>query len=680
MDNRFTKNTRPVRPRRRVGIFSIVLGILIALFLGILIYQYVTNMSSSTLSEAEVLEKIRKLNDSKTNYQYGKIKGFYYKDLKKITLYNQNRFAAATGTVQIEYTIKQLNNLDKEIREFKTRQSVYINNIEAFRETLKTDYKNVANKVYTVNAYPITVFSVFTQIGSQLLFLLPLIWIFYFFFYRMQSGLNIDDKYATAKLSKSDVRFSDVAGIKEEKNELLEIVEFLKYPSRYLDVGARIPKGLLLYGPPGTGKTLLAKAVSGESGVPFFSAAGSSFEGMFVGLGASRIRDLFAKAKKNAPCIIFIDEIDSLGSKRQNTFSSVQSQSLNQFLSELDGFESTVGVIVIAATNRIEVLDPALLRSGRFDRKIQINLPDLKERTEILQIHSRNKKVDKRIDFEAIAARTPGFSGAELENSLNEAALQAVRKKHSVIESEDIDEGIDRVIGGPAKTSRVINQKTRTIVALHESGHALVGLLLADASKVQKVTIIPRGAAGGYTITTPKDETTMYSKTTLTHQVIGLLGGRAAEEAILGSEHITTGAYDDFTKATHIVERMIKEFGMSILGVRFTSQQNNLMLGINSPLSEAKKSAIDKEIDTFLATCLSKAKQLVVKQKKLLFLIAEALLILETINAAQIEYIHKNSALPAEALAQKKKYPEKKFLDLDLFKPTKTPPSGTKID
>lgn len=666
MNNRFTKSNKPVRPRKRVGIFSIVVGILIAIFLGILIYQYVTSMSSGSISEARALEIISKI-EKKETYQTNN--NYRYDSLKKITLYNQNRFAASTGTVQIEYTISSIDGK----RQWNTRQSVYVNNIEKFRENI-TD-PATKQKIFTVNSYPITVFSVFTRIGSQLLFLLPLIWIFYFFFYRMQSGLNIDDKYATAKLSKSDVMFSDVAGIKEEKNELLEIVEFLKHPNRYLDVGARIPKGLLLYGPPGTGKTLLAKAVSGESGVPFFSAAGSSFEGMFVGLGASRIRDLFAKAKKNAPCIIFIDEIDSLGSKRQNTFSSVQSQSLNQFLSELDGFETTAGVIVIAATNRIEVLDSALLRSGRFDRKIQINLPDVKERAEILRIHSRNKKIGKQVDFGEIAARTPGFSGAELENSLNEAALQAVRKNHTVIEAEDIDEGIDRVIGGPAKTSRVINQKTRTIVALHESGHALIGLLLADASKVQKVTIIPRGSAGGYTITTPKDETTMYSKETLTHQVIGLLGGRGAEETILGHRHITTGAYDDFTKATHIVERMIKEFGMSALGVRFTNTQNNLMIGINSPLSETKKTAIDKEIDRFLTDCLNKAKQLIAKNKNLLFLIAESLLILETINASQIEYIHKNKALPEEALEQKRQNPAKKFLDLDLFKEEKNPSS-----
>ncbi len=666
MNNRFTKNNKPVRPRKRVSVFSIVVGILIALFLGILIYQYVSNMSSGSISETQALEIITKIETQAT---YSGNKNYRYNNLKKITLYNPNRFSASTGTVQMEYTIKQVNGS----REWTTRQSVYVNNIEEFRKSIKNSATK--KKIFTVNSYPITVFSVFTRIGSQLLFLLPLIWIFYFFFYRMQSGLNIDDKYATAKLSKSDVMFADVAGIKEEKNELLEIVEFLKHPNRYLDVGARIPKGLLLYGPPGTGKTLLAKAVSGESGVPFFSAAGSSFEGMFVGLGASRIRDLFAKAKKNAPCIIFIDEIDSLGSKRQNTFSSVQSQSLNQFLSELDGFETTAGVIVIAATNRIEVLDSALLRSGRFDRKIQINLPDVKERAEILRIHSRNKKISQKIDFEEVATRTPGFSGAELENSLNEAALQAVRKNHTVIEAEDIDEGIDRVIGGPAKTSRVINQKTRTIVALHESGHALIGLLLADASKVQKVTIIPRGSAGGYTITTPKDETTMYSKETLTHQVIGLLGGRGAEETILGHQHITTGAYDDFTKATHIVERMIKEFGMSALGVRFTNSQNNLMLGINSPLSETKKTAIDKEIDLFLADCLVKAKKLINQNKTLLFLLAEALLILETINASQIEYIHQNKALPAEAIAQKKKYPEKKFFDLEIFKTNQKPSS-----
>ncbi len=658
-------NREPIKPRRRVSFISIVFTILVLGLLALFIYNYFSAPRNS-FSREQTIDRLTKIQNQAFVPNTGnKLK---YGEVKKIILYNPTTNSEAPGLVAIEYTLKKTSDDSVFLTE---KINLKVNNIEKFERDDLGKY-NFKSKIFVKQSYPTSVFKVFIAIGKQLLFLLPMALLFWLFFFQMRSGMNFDDKFAATKLSKSRVMFSDVAGIKEEKIELLEIVDFLKQPRRFLDAGARIPKGLLLFGPPGTGKTLLAKAVSGESGVPFFSAAGSSFESMYVGLGASRIRELFAKAKKNAPCIIFIDEIDSLGSKRQNTFSSAQSQSLNQFLSELDGFENSAGVIVIAATNRIEVLDPALLRSGRFDRKIPINLPDLNERTEILKIHGRNKKIAKTVNFEEIASRTPGFSGAELENSLNEAALQAVRKNRTVIESDDIDEGIDRVIGGPAKVSRVINQKTRVIVALHESGHALIGLVLADASKVQKVTIIPRGSAGGYTITTPKDETTMHTKSILTHRIIGLLAGRAAEELILGQDHVTTGGYDDFSKATQIIERMVKEFGMSDLGVRFTSSQQNMMIGSNQLISETKKTAIDNYIDHFLNKCLIEAKKLIAKHRRLLYLIAESLLILETITASQIEYIFKNNKLPNEALLQKEKHPDKIFLDLSLFNIKKT--------
>ena len=668
MNSDFDKNKLPVKPRRGVNVFAIVLGLLVLGLVGLLVYNYFFTPSEA-LSEGKAYELLDRIKNSKETPITIPNSNFNYSgNIEEIIIYNQNGQSASTGTVVINYYFKNTSTTQT----LKYSAGLTVNNVEEFRETIKNTYPGFFNSTIVKESFPTTVAGIFLSSFSFLIFIIPSLLFFYFFFYRMRSGLNVGGSYEGAKLIKSNIMFSDVAGIKEEKRELLEIVEFLKKPRRYIGAGARIPKGLLLYGPPGTGKTLLAKAVSGESHVPFFSAAGSSFEGMFVGLGASRIRELFIKAKKNAPCIIFIDEIDSLGSKRQNTFSSVQSQSLNQFLSELDGFESKEGIIVVAATNRIEVLDSALLRSGRFDRKIQINLPDVKERAEILRIHSRNKRLSDDISFDEIANRTPGFSGAELENSLNEAALQAVRKNRTVIQSQDIDEGIDRVIGGPAKTSRVVNRKTRTIVALHESGHALIGLVLSDAAKVQKVTIIPRGSAGGYTVTTPKDETLLYSKETLNHQVIGLLGGRAAEETILGPNYITTGAYDDFTKATNIVERMVKEFGMSELGVRFTSAGPTPVLGTMSPLSETMKAKIDQQIDAFLNHALAKAKKLILANKKLLFLLAEALLILETITASQIDYIHRQHQLPAEALAVKSRNPGKVYLDLTQFQTTTT--------
>nr|XP_054775390.1 ATP-dependent zinc metalloprotease FtsH-like [Lytechinus pictus] len=376
--------------------------------------------------------------------------------------------------------------------------------------------------------------------------------------------------FLEVKANKTEVTFKDVAGILEEKKELLEIVDFLKQPKKYTSVGARIPKGVLLYGPPGTGKTLLAKAVSGEAGVSFISANGSSFEEVYAGLGASRIRGLFGAARKMAPCIIFIDEIDSLGSTRgSNGGGPVGDQTLNQFLAELDGFEARDGVILIGATNRMNVLDPALLRSGRLDRKIQVPLPDVKEREAILNVHARKKNISKEVSMKEIAERTPGLSGAELENSLNEAALIAVRQNKKKIDVEDIEEGIDRVFGGPAKKSRVVNNKTRLIVAIHEAGHSVVGLVLEGAMQVHKVTIIPRGSAGGYTVSTPKEEGMINTKEMLLEKITGFLGGRAAEEFVFGKDNITTGAYDDFMKASQIARSMVEKFGMSKSGVRF---------------------------------------------------------------------------------------------------------------
>jgi len=455
--------------------------------------------------------------------------------------------------------------------------------------------------------------------------------------------------------TKSEVKFKDVAGINEEKQELVEIVDYLKNPNKYAQMGARVPKGVLMEGPPGTGKTLLAKAVAGEAGVSFFSMAGSEFEEMFVGLGASRVRDLFSDAKKTAPCIIFIDEIDAVGRKRNSSMGTgTTEQTLNQLLVEMDGFGTNSGVIVMAATNRADVLDPALLRPGRFDRTIQISLPDIKEREEILKLHAKNKTISPEINWTRIAERTPGFSGAQLENVLNEAAILVVREKRKMIIVKDIDEAIDRVIGGPAKKSRAMTLQDKQVVSYHEAGHALIGLKLDSASKVQKVTIIPRGNAGGYTIMTPKDESNFSSKEDLYASIAGYLGGRAAEEIIFGKDKITTGAHDDLDKATNIARRMITQFGMSKLGLtKFLTMQEEAYGQTKGVYSDEVAAKIDQEIADTLSECYKIAIKTIKENKNLLELIAEALRVLETITAEQIEYINKNMKLPEEVIKEK---------------------------
>ncbi|AUM62266.1 ATP-dependent zinc metalloprotease FtsH [Spiroplasma monobiae] len=471
----------------------------------------------------------------------------------------------------------------------------------------------------------------------------------------MGGGMFGPGKSTRPREIKSDVKFSDVAGINEEKTELVELVDYLKNPNKYAQMGARVPKGVLMEGPPGTGKTLLAKAVAGEAGVAFFSMAGSEFEEMFVGLGASRVRDLFSDAKKAAPCIIFIDEIDAVGRKRSGGMgSSTNEQTLNQLLVEMDGFGSNSGVIVMAATNRVDVLDNALLRPGRFDRTIQISLPDIREREDILKLHSRNKSVSPEIDWKRIAERTPGFSGAQLENVLNEAAILVVRDKRKMITLTDIDEAIDRVVGGPAKKSRAMTLQDKQIVSYHEAGHALMGLKLESASKVQKVTIIPRGNAGGYTIMTPKDESNFSSKEDLFASIAGYLGGRAAEEIMFGKNKITTGAHDDLDKATNIARRMVTQFGMSSLGLtKYLTMQEESYGQTKGVYSDEVAYKIDTEINVILEQCYKTAVEVINKHKDVLELIAESLRVLETITAEQIDYIDKNNQLPKEVVEEK---------------------------
>ena len=470
----------------------------------------------------------------------------------------------------------------------------------------------------------------------------------YFLFTKiaMSNNKSMDFGKSRAKLSENggDIKFKDVAGLKEEKEEVEEIIDFLKNPKKFQKMGARIPKGVLLVGPPGTGKTLLAKAVAGEANCPFFFISGSDFVELFVGVGASRVRDMFKQAKQSAPCLIFIDEIDAVGRERGTGLGGghdEREQTLNQLLTEMDGFGANEGIIIMAATNRPDVLDPALLRPGRFDRQITVSLPDSNERKQILEVHAKDKVLGKDVNLEAVSKRTPGFSGADLENLLNEAALLTVRRDKSAITMDEIDEATDRVILGPAKTSRKITEKEKRLVAIHESGHAVIGIKLPDAEEVHKITIIPRGMAGGYTMMLPKEEHIGIStKEELESRITGLLGGRAAEELFLGQ--ITTGASDDFKKATQIARSMVTEYGMSELGtMQFEQKSEGVFLGRDYNKSKNFSDQVALEIDKaerkIIDECYSKAKKILTDNKKLVFLLADALVENEILTKEQIE-------------------------------------------
>ncbi|ASN03720.1 ATP-dependent zinc metalloprotease FtsH [Virgibacillus necropolis] len=487
----------------------------------------------------------------------------------------------------------------------------------------------------------------------------------FFFFILSQSqggggGRVMNFGKSKAKMFSEDkkkVRFKDVAGADEEKQELVEVVDFLKDPRKFSAVGARIPKGVLLVGPPGTGKTLLARAVAGEAGKPFFSISGSDFVEMFVGVGASRVRDLFENAKKNAPCIIFIDEIDAVGRQRGAGLGGghdEREQTLNQLLVEMDGFGVNEGIIIIAATNRPDILDPALLRPGRFDRQITVERPDVKGRQEVLAVHSKDKPIDDSVDLKTIAMRTPGFSGADLENLLNEAALVAARSSKTTIDMLDVDEAIDRVIAGPQKKGKVISKKERNIVAYHESGHTIIGMVLDDADMVHKVTIVPRGQAGGYAVMLPREDRYFMTKPELLDKITGLLGGRVAEEVIFGE--VSTGASNDFQRATAIARKMITEYGMSdkIGPLQFTSGGGSqVFLGRDiqneQTYSDEIAHDIDQEMQNFINFCYDRAKTILTDNKDKLELVAQTLLKVETLDAKQIKGLFNDGVLPEPA-------------------------------
>ena len=541
--------------------------------------------------------------------------------------------------------------------DYKENESFFIR-VPLSDEIIKTIFASEEKSDFELVTNPDPESSTLLLILVNVLPLVLLVGVAIFIFTRQMGGANksMDFGKSRARLSNdtNKVTFKDVAGLKEEKEEVSELIDFLKNPKKFQKLGARIPKGVLLVGPPGTGKTLLAKAVAGEANVPFYYISGSDFVELFVGVGASRVRDMFKQAKHSAPCLIFIDEIDAVGRQRGTGLGGghdEREQTLNQLLTEMDGFGANEGIIIIAATNRADVLDPALLRPGRFDRQVTVDLPDVREREEILKVHAKDKILDSSVRLEFLAKRTPGFSGAALENLLNEAALLAVRRNKEAITMSEIDEATDRVIGGPAKLSRKYNDHEKEVVAYHEAGHAVLGIKLPNADDVQKITIIPRGQAGGYTLMMPSEETYLSTKTELLQRITGLLGGRVSEE--IQFHEVTTGAHNDFEKATKIARAMVTEYGMSDLGpVQLEQQEGGVFLGrdYNKTRNFSNEIAheIDKEVRKIIDECYQEAKKILFENRDLVKLLADSLLEYETLTKEQIDSLVETGKMPEE--------------------------------
>ncbi len=620
---------------------------LFIVILGVFYFLNVLNTKVNELSYSEFIKALEENKVTELTIKQNSNQGVYNLT-GKLKGYKENETFSSSGTLS-EETLKQID-------EAKSSNDIEIK--------VSNDPQSSVLLFVVVNILPT-------------LLLLGVGVVAYLFISKQMGGANksMDFGRSRARLTtdKDKVKFDKVAGLTEEKEEVQELIDFLKEPKKFQKMGARIPKGVLLVGPPGTGKTLLAKAVAGEADVPFYFISGSDFVELFVGVGASRVRDMFKQAKQNAPCLIFIDEIDAVGRQRGTGLGGghdEREQTLNQLLTEMDGFGANEGIIVIAATNRPDVLDPALLRPGRFDRQITVNLPDVKGREEILQVHAKGKTFAKGVKLENIAKRTVGFSGADLENLLNEAALLTVRRNKKAITMSEIDEAHDRVLMGPAKVTKKYTEKEKKLVAYHEAGHAVVGIKLEGANEVQKITIIPRGQAGGYNLMLPREETFLSTKKELLETISGLLGGRVAEETVFNE--VTTGAHNDFEKATKIARSMVTEYGMSDLGpIQFEHQESSVFLGRDYNKSRNFSSQVAFEIDQeqrkIINECYTKTQKIIKENRDLLDLIANTLLEYETITKEQIEYLVKNGCMPDEdGEIDQTDYKEASISDLSL--------------
>ncbi|MGT2785424.1 ATP-dependent zinc metalloprotease FtsH, partial [Streptococcus merionis] len=616
--------------------------LIIALISG---FQYLFAGNASMSQEISYTQMLEQIKD-------GKVKEITYQPGEGVIAITGKYKEAQDAEKTTETGIRFFSTVPTKVKEFKSLVLAADTTIDELTDLVAEENVKITVKPESSNGLWI----------SLLINFVPLLFIGFFLFSMMGQGGAGGARGAMSfgrnkarSMSKGDVkiRFSDVAGAEEEKQELVEVVEFLKDPKRYTALGARIPAGVLLEGPPGTGKTLLAKAVAGEAGVPFFSISGSDFVEMFVGVGASRVRSLFEDAKKAAPAIIFIDEIDAVGRQRGIGLgggNDEREQTLNQLLIEMDGFEGNEGIIIIAATNRSDVLDPALLRPGRFDRKVLVGRPDVKGREAILKVHARNKPLATDVDLKLVAQQTPGFVGADLENVLNEAALVAARRNKTKIDASDIDEAEDRVIAGPSKKDRTISQREREMVAYHEAGHTIVGLVLSNAREVHKVTIVPRGRAGGYMIALPKEDQMLLSKDDMKEQLAGLMGGRVAEEIIFNAQ--TTGASNDFEQATQMARAMVTEYGMSDkMGPMQYEGNHAIMPGTVSPqksFSDQTAYEIDAEVRSLLNEARNKAAEIIQGHRDTHKLIAEALLKYETLDSNQIKSIYETGKMPEQ--------------------------------
>lgn len=643
MDNNQNNNQnnqgRPnnIQNKKRRFDYHLIITIVVLFILGFLLVKNLTSNSYTELSYSQLSD----ITDG--TYDNSDISYFSSKGINETT---EVKFEEISATPLNDSNSGNLKIKGKVIETTDGKSTTYY----FYCNVTPDQYNEISDDI------SITLNEASTSFWTYVINFIPYIIVIIFFIF-MLKGVGggrqaMDFGKNRARLSRNKtVTFDDVAGCDEEKEELVEVVDFLKNPRKYIEIGARIPKGVLLCGSPGTGKTLLAKAVAGEAGVPFFSISGSDFVEMYVGVGASRVRDLFKDAKENSPCIIFIDEIDAVGRQRGAGIGGghdEREQTLNQLLVEMDGFNVNQGIIIMAATNRPDVLDPALLRPGRFDRQITISNPDVKGREAILKVHAKNKKFAANVKFDEIAHRIPGFSGADIENLLNEAALLAARDNRKVINKFDIDEATDRVMMGPAKKSRVITPQEKNVVAYHEAGHAVIGLKLEKSNVVQKVTIIPRGQAGGYNLMLPEEETYLETKSSLTARITGYLGGRVAEEIMFNE--VSTGASNDFQNATKIARAMVTEYGMSDLGpVQYEQPSGSVFLGRDytkdKNFSEQVALEIDRETRKIIESCYESAKVCINENKTLLCTIAEYLKRVETLTKSDIDEINSTGHL-----------------------------------